>query len=198
MFETEFIVRYAVFLISTVVLLRVIYFRVSPNREVYLGLFMFGNGVFFITYLLHSVEMSMGFAFGLFAVFSMLRYRTETISIRDMTYLFTTIVISLMCAVAVLPLLQLALLSGLILLLAGFAETHAFAPTMVERKITYDRVDKIHPDQHDALIDELRERTGMNIVKVDIGKINFLSDSVQLTVFCGEGRDGKKVEKTEN
>ena len=189
MFEEAFLFRYLIFLLGIIILLRVIYFRVSPNREAYLGLFMFGNGVFFITYLLHSVEMSMGFAFGLFAVFSMLRYRTEPITIRDMTYLFTTIVISLMCAVAVLPYVELAGLTVLILALAAFAETHTFAPTVVERKITYDRVDKIQPEHHQALVDELRERTGMNIVKIEIGKIDFLTDSVQLTVFCGEGPD---------
>ena len=86
-------------LINTIflaVLLRGIFFRHSPKRNFLFGFFMFGTGVFLVTHLLQGVEISMGFAFGLFAIFAMLRYRTETISIRDMTYLFLVIVISLL------------------------------------------------------------------------------------------------------
>ena len=77
------------------VMLRGIFYRHSPDRNSLFGFFMFGTGVFLVTHLLQGVEISMGFAFGLFAIFAMLRYRTETITIRDMTYLFLVIVISL-------------------------------------------------------------------------------------------------------
>lgn len=193
MFTIDLFLRYAIFLVGVFLLLRVIYFRVSPHREALIGFLMFGNGVFIITYLLHSVEMSMGFAFGLFAVFSMLRYRTETISIRDMTYLFTTIVMSLMCAVSKVSYIELGSLTTAIVILSALGETYTFAPTITEKKITYDRVDKIHPEHYDELLVELRSRTGMNIVKVELGKIDYLSDSVQLTVFCAE--ENKKPEK---
>jgi hypothetical protein len=186
MFVQEFLIRYAIFSITALLLLRGVYFRATPNREVLLGLFMFGNGVFFITYLLHGVEMSMGFAFGLFAVFSMLRYRTEALTIRDMTYLFTTIVISLMCAVAEINLYEISALCAVIIVLAGGSETQIFAPTITERHITYDRIDKIQPTSRDSLIAEVRERTGMNVIKIELGKVDFLNDSVLLTVFCEE------------
>ncbi len=93
-FNVTFSVHFIINISFLLILLRVIYYRHSPNRDSLFGFFMFGNGVFLVTALLHNVEMSMGFAFGLFAVFSMLRYRTESLSIRDMTYLFTVIVMA--------------------------------------------------------------------------------------------------------
>lgn len=186
MFVEEFLVRYAIFLVAALIILRLVYFRATPNREVFLGIFMFGNGAFIITYLLHSVEMSMGFAFGLFAVFSMLRYRTEALTVRDMTYLFTAIVMALMCSVAEVTYFEISALCTAIIILAALTETQLIAPTITERKITYDRIDKIQPEQRTALIEEVRQRTGMNVVKIELGKIDFLSDSVQLIVFCSE------------
>lgn len=184
MFTWEFVLRFVLFIVGSTVLLRAIYFRSSPNREAYFGFFLFGNGVFFVTFLLHNVEMSMGFAFGLFAVFSMLRYRTESISLRDMTYLFIVIVVSMVCAVALLTYVEIAALIVLIWSLAFYGESRVFAPTIIEKHIVYDRVDNLGPDHYETLLVDLKSRTGMDVVKVHIGAINYLSDSAQLTLFC--------------
>lgn len=191
MFEQELVYRYLIFLLGSLSLLRLIFFRITPNRDVYFALFMFGNGVFFITYLLHDIDLSMGFAFGLFAIFSMLRYRTETLSVRDMTYLFTAIVLSLMCAVAQIPYTELAGIVFSLVALAAVAESQRFAPTVYERKITYDRVDKIQPEKHQELLQELRERTGLNIVKFELGKLDLIEGNVKILLFCTEGQGGK-------
>lgn len=179
-----FLIRYAIYIVAASLLLRVVYFRSTPNREVFIGLFMFGNGVFLISHLMQAVEMSMGVAFGLFAVFSMLRYRTDPLSVREMTYLFTVIVMALTCAVANISYLALQMLLVVIILLAAISETQFFAPGIHEKIIAWDRIDKIHPDHHDDLVAEIHERTGMKVVKVELGKIDFLNDSVQLLVFC--------------
>lgn len=184
MFTLDFALRFVIFLVGATVLLRVIYFRSSPNREAYFGFFLFGNGVFFVTYLLHNVEMSMGFAFGLFAVFSMLRYRTESISLRDMTYLFIVIVVSMVCAVALLSFVEICSLIVLIWLLSFYGESSFFAPTIIEKHIVYDRVDNLSPGNYENLLVDLKERTGMDVVKVHVGAINYLTDSAQLTLFC--------------
>lgn len=186
MFTSDFALRFVLFLIAATVLLRIIYFRNSPNRQAYFGFFLFGNGVFFVTYLLHNVEMSMGFAFGLFAVFSMLRYRTESISLRDMTYLFVVIVVSMICAVAKLSVAETCAIIVLIWLLSFYGESHFFAPTIIEKHITYDRVDNLGPENYQQLLIDLKERTGMHVIKVEVGAINYLSDSAQLTLFCKE------------
>lgn len=190
MFEHELIYRYLIFLLGSLALLRSIFFRITPNREVYFALFMFGNGVFFITYLLHDMDLSIGFAFGLFAIFSMLRYRTETLSVRDMTYLFTVIVLSLMCAVAQVSYFELTAIVFCLVALAAIAESQPFAPTIYERKITYDRVDKIQPNQHQELLAELRERTGLNIVKFELGTLDLIKGNVKILLYCSEGQNG--------
>lgn len=184
MLSLDFGVRYAILLISSLVLLRVIYFRSSPNREAVFSFFLFANGVFFVTYMLHSVDLSMGFAFGLFAVFAMLRYRTEPISIRDMTYLFITIGLALMCSIAKVPYYELALIIAITCALAAFGETVALAPKVIEKRINYDNVEYIKPENNELLLADLRQRTGLNVMKVEVGKIDYLTDSAQLIVFC--------------
>ena len=189
MFSSEFAFRYGILLTGIIILLRGVYFRHTPNREAFFSFFLFSNGVFLMTFLLHSIELSMGFAFGLFAVFAMLRYRTEPISVRDMTYLFVVISIALLCAIAKLQYYELALLNVLIITLAATGETTVFAPKVYEKKITYDNIENIKPENYEKLLQDLRNRTGLNIVKVEIGQIDYLTDSARLIAFCsGEQR----------
>ena len=170
-------------LITSLVLLRIIYYKNSPNREMLFGFFLFGNGVFIITALLHDVEMSAGFALGLFAVFSMLRYRTESIDIRDMTYLFITIAISLICAVAPINILSIAIIATFICALAAVAESHVLAAKVSEAEILYDQVDNLLPHLRKDLITDLKKRTGLDIIEVKIGYIDYLRESTKIKVF---------------
>ncbi len=186
MLTLDFLFRYGILLISSIVLLRAIYFRISPNRDAVFSFFLFANSVFFVTFLLHNIDLSMGFAFGLFAVFAMLRYRTEPISIRDMTYLFVVIGLSLMCSVAKLPYIELVGISALVCALSAIAETKFLAPRVVERKVNYDKVELVKPENRKLLIDDLCERTGLKIVKVEVGRLDYLSDSAQLIIFYNE------------
>ena len=101
------------------ILVRGIFYRHSPDRNSLFGFFMFGTGVFLVTHLLQGVEISMGFAFGLFAIFAMLRYRTESISIRDMTYLFLVIVISLLNGVGPLTPISASFVSALLCIIVA-------------------------------------------------------------------------------
>lgn len=188
MLSYDFGLRYLILIIGSIALLRGVFFRLSPNRDAVFSFFLFANVIFLITYLLSSVELSMGFAFGLFAVFSMLRYRTESISVRDMSYLLITIAIALMCAVAKLQHWELAGVVALILIIALIGETRLLAPRIVERLIVYDKIELIKPDQHSGLIQDLQHRTGLDIVKINVGKIDYLNDSALLTVFCREAR----------
>lgn len=186
MLTTDFLLRYGILFVGSLFLLRAVYFRITPNRDALFSFFLFANGVFLVTYLLHTIELSMGFAFGLFAVFAMLRYRTEPISIRDMTYLFITIGVALMCSIANLSYLELAMVMVLVCALAALGETALLAPRIVEKRINYDRVDNIRPENYQKLLADLRQRTGLNVIKIEIGKIDYLSDSAQLVVFCAE------------
>ncbi len=179
----EFVVRLIINLISLFVLVRLCYYRKSPNRDFLFSFYLFGIGVFFVTRLLHNVEMSMGFAFGLFAIFSMLRYRTESISIKEMTYLFLVISIALLSAVSQIHYWELLLVNLLISGFAAFAESVLFMPQLTGRTIQYEKIDNIKPQNRDILLDDLRKRTGLNIRTVHVESVDFLRDTALLKIY---------------
>jgi len=164
------------------VLLRGIFYRYSPNRDSLFGFFMFGSGVFMVTHLLQGVEISMGFAFGLFAIFAMLRYRTESIPIRDMSYLFLVIVVALINGVGPLSIVSLVLINGLICALAAIGETHFLAPKFLRKNIRYENIQNIKPERYNDLMKDLKERTGMDILHIEVANIDFLNDVANLKV----------------
>lgn len=163
-------------------LIRGIYFKIYKKSELFLTYFGFNTIIFFVAYVLNKVEMSTGAAFGLFAVFSILRYRTEGISAKDMTYLFLSIALGLLGAtvgdsaqqigigIAILSLVY-TLESGLI-----FAKEHS-------KEIIYDNIALTHTAQNDALINDLKERTGLNIVRCDIQEMDYLKDACKIIIY---------------
>jgi len=181
--DIDFFVRFLVNTLSLFVLLRYCYYRRSPNRDSLFSFFLFGIGVFIVTYLLRSVQVSMGFAFGLFAIFSMLRYRTETISIKGMTYLFLVITVSLLSAVGQTSLIELVLLNALLCICTGLAESKMLTPRLAEQVIRYEKIENIRPQNRQRLFDDLQQRTGLEIRNVLIDKIDFLRDTAQLRIF---------------
>ena len=193
---TEFIERFLLNAVMLVILLRFVYYRHSPNRDSLFGFFLFGHGVYLISALMHDVDISMGFAFGLFAVLSMLRYRTESISIRDMTYLFIVIVMSLMSAVGPIGMLYLCAIHVAICIIVAFAETTFFAPRTVSKTIIYDNTENIQPQNRVALTQDLQNRIGSRVVAVQVGDIDFLKDTAELLVTFALDDDADQI-KTE-
>jgi len=153
------------------------------NRDHAISFLLFGMGVFIVTNLLHSVDISMGFAFGLFAVFSMLRYRTESISVKEMTYLFLVIALSLLSAVSNLSPIELVSLHIIIFISALTCESMLTSNTLYCRKIQYEKIENINAKNYLLLLNDLKQRTGLNIKKVEIIDIDFLRDTAQLNVF---------------
>jgi hypothetical protein len=163
-----------------VVLVRFCYYRFSQHRANASSFMLFGMGVFLVTSLLHSAEVSMGFAFGLFAVFSMLRYRTESISIKEMTYLFLVIAIALLSAVGTMLHVELLALTLFICLLTYVMETRLVLPLLNELEVDYEKIENIPLQCRDALITDLKLRTGLDIKQVEVLSIDFLRDSARL------------------
>ncbi len=180
--DISFISRFLINLLSLILLCYACYFRVSKNTTVAGSFILFGVGVFIITRLLHGVDMSMEFAFGLFAVFTMLRYRTESISIKEMTYLFLVTAIALLTSVGQMPLLDLMTLNGIICLLAFVIDSDLFGKRYQTKNISYERIENITPHNRTKLIDDLRERTGLMVEKVEIEHIDFLRDTAQIKI----------------
>ncbi len=182
----KFLSRFLVNIVSVFILIRFIYYRHYHRTDLFLTFFGFNVIIFLITYLLNKVEMSMGAAFGLFAVFSMLRYRTEGISAKDMTYLFIVIALGLITAISKGSWDDLSIMSLILLSLTALLEGGWFLKKEFSKIIFYDKINLIPLDKRAELIEDLSIRTGLNINRVDIKEIDFLKDSALLTVYYYE------------
>ena len=183
-------IRLVIDLFAIFLLIRFIYFPNYKKRELNFTFYIFNCVIFFICFLLNKVDLSLGAAFGLFAVFSMLRYRTEEISIKDMTYLFLMIAIGLINAVTKIKdasdtyeYIFLGFINAGIILLAFLLESKLFNKRENVRVITYEKIELIHPDNHARLMEDIKQRTGLNVYRVSVGKIDFLKDSAQIKVY---------------
>jgi hypothetical protein len=135
---------------------------------------------------LNRVDLSTGAAFGLFAIFSMLRYRTEGISAVDMTYLFLCIALGLVMAVSTGSFFEHLVLGGFIVLMTYLLEKGFVAKRRSKITILFERPELTHPDRRNELIEELTKRTGLTIFQVEVGDVDYLKDSVVLQVHYEE------------
>ena len=179
----KFFMRLGIDLASVFILIRFIYYPSYRNREFFFTFFIFNVIIFLITFLLNKVEMSMGAAFGLFAVFSIMRYRSEDISIKDLTYLFLVIAVGLITAVARGGWDELVLINALIILLTLFLETNILMKKELGKIVMYENIEMIKPDNQEKLLEDLRTRTGLNIHRYSIVKIDFLRDMAMIRVY---------------
>jgi len=127
--------------------------------------------------------MTTGAAFGLFAVFSILRYRTDGISTKDMTYLFLSIAIGLLTSVSKGSLAEIAAIDFMILVLTYLLENNFIVQRELSKVIQYDNINFIKPEQHSELVAKLIERTGLNIKRIVINDIDFIKESCAITVY---------------
>ncbi|MBK8903245.1 MAG: DUF4956 domain-containing protein [Anaerolineaceae bacterium] len=176
---------FAVNLAIALIIVRFIYYPVKQNKSYVFTFLAFNTIIFFVMSLLSSIELSVGAGFGLFAIFSVLRYRTNPMPPRDMTYLFILIG---------LPVINSGLLNNAgwdVLLVANGAvvgvlyvleQGWGFHYEQSQR-VSYERIELIRPENHDLLLADLRERTGLPVKRVEIGNINFLKDSADLRIY---------------
>lgn len=180
---SDFLVRLGIDLVCTVVLVRLIYYRMHRRADLFLTFFSFNLIIFLIAFLLNRVEISLGAAFGLFAVFGMLRYRTEGISTPDMTYLFMVIALGLLMAVSRDGWLYLVLIGVTVLGMTQILEGGVLAPREGRLQMTYDNARAVHTASRAELIRDLRERTGLAVHRVEVREIDFRRDTARLTLY---------------
>ena len=180
--------KFAIDFIFLFVIVRLVYYKVKDEKDYVFTFFIFNILTFFICYLLRKVPMEMGFALGLFAVFGILRYRTEAIPVRQMTYLFIVIGISMINALAnkSISIIELVFTNGMITLITYTIDRVWFQSLELTKSITYEKIDLILPEKEEELIEDLKLRTGLNISSVKVGKIDFLRDTAQLTIYYKE------------
>jgi len=177
--------KFSIDLVFLIVIARLIYYKVKDEKDYVFTYFMFNILTFFICYLLRKVPMEMGFALGLFAVFGILRYRTEAIPIRQMTYLFIVIGISMINALAnkSISILELIFTNSIITVITYLIDRVWFQSLEETKSITYEKIELIKPEKETELINDLKERTGLPIHAVKIDKVDFLRDTAQITIY---------------
>ena len=135
--------------------------------------------------------MEMGFAMGLFAVFGILRYRTEALPIKEMTYLFIVIGLAMINALAnkSISMAELFFTNFVIVGTTLGIETIWFNDHERSKNIVYEKIEMVKPENHDALLADLRARTGLDVFKFSIGKIDFLKDVAEIKIYYKEAKE---------
>lgn len=172
-------------LVVALLIVRGIYARGGQDRNYIFSFLALNTVVFFVLGLLTSVELSIGVGFGLFAIFSVLRYRTEETPIREMTYLFVLLALPVMNAV-LMPtgaLLQLLLANGVVVAVLFALERGWGFRFETSSRVTYERIDLIQPARYAELLADLRARTGLPVKRAVVGRLDFLRDSAEVTVY---------------
>ncbi len=180
-------------LLVAVLIVRFIYYPVTQDKNYVFTFLTFNTIIYFVLGLMTSVELSLGVGFGLFAIFSVLRYRTEEMPTREMTYLFTIIALPVMNSILILnaDYVQLVVANGLIVAVIFALEKEWGFRFETRKKVTYERIDLITPANREYLLDDLRARTGLPIKRVEVGKIDFLHDTAELRIYYDEPRNNR-------
>lgn len=179
----KFFVRFIIDIIAAIILISWVYYRKYKTKDHIFTFMMFNVIIFLITYMLNKVGMSFGAAFGLFAVFSILRYRTENISEKDMTYLFTVIAMGLINSVAKATYFEMAILNGMIILVAWLLDSNLLWKADKYQMVQYEKIELIKAENYQELLNDLSVRTGLKVYKVTVTEIDFLKDSALLKVY---------------
>ena len=181
------IIRFGFNLSIAFIIIKLIYKRNhSNNLDFVFTYFMFNSLIFFFAFLLGNITINMGFAFGLFAVFAILRYRTDPIPIKEMTYLFIVITIGVINALSGAEVSYAALLFTNITLvgLTYLLETYWHNNALILRTVEYEIIENIKPENREKLVQDLEERIGLQIKEFEIRRINFLRDTVRIKIYC--------------
>lgn len=169
------------------IIIQKLYYPKSQRRDYYFTFALISVSIFFLIYLLGSVKIKVGFALGLFAIFGIIRYRTESMSVWEMTYLFVIIAVSVINALAVtLSYGELLLTNVIFIICIRLCENIPYLKSRSEKLVVYDRIDLIKPDCRDELLKDLKDRLGLDIIDVEVGAVDFLRDTAMLKVYYGD------------
>lgn len=190
----QLVLRFALTILVVFVIARLFYYPKSKRRDYFFTFVMISISIFLMIFLLGSVKLKVGFALGLFAIFGIIRYRTESMPVREMTYLFVIIAISVVNALAEFGFIVLFGIDLLFLACLWVSESGVLRMEHISCKLVlYDRMDLILPEKNEELIADLKSRTGMDIIKVEVGHIDFIRDSAMLRVHYRTSDDEANV-----
>lgn len=177
--------RLAINLATLTLVVRYAYYQRSRSKDYLFSFCMINVITFFICFTMKKLELELGMALGLFAIFGVLRYRTDSIPVREMSYLFIVIGIGTINALTnrKVSWSELLCVNAAIVALPALFESLAFLQQEAREEILYERIEMVRPENHEALIADLELRTGLRLSRVELGRIDFLRDAVTITVY---------------
>ena len=188
-------------LLVVILLVRYLYYKATPRKDYLFTYILISLVVFFMCFLLENIKIELGFALGLFAIFGIIRYRTRQIPIREMTYLFLVIGISVINALSnrKVSYAELLFTNAALLLITYLLERVFLLRHESKKVINYENVELIKPENREALLEDLERRTGLEINRVEIGRIDYLRDSARIFIYYfekdyrGDGADDEQT-----
>ncbi|MDP3913066.1 MAG: DUF4956 domain-containing protein [Bacteroidota bacterium] len=181
----ELLVRFGLNLLVTVFIVVGLYAKSSKRKDFYFTYIAISIVIFLLCFLLESVKIELGFALGLFAIFGIIRYRTDAIPIKEMTYLFVVIAVSVINALANKKISYAELITTNLLVMVGLyiLEKILNLRQEISQRIVYEKIENMHADRKDELMADLVARTGIDIKRIEVERIDFLRDVAIIYIF---------------
>lgn len=180
----EMLIRLFINIVTVAVIVHAFYYPKAKRRDYYFTFTLIGISIFLLIYLMGGVKLKIGFALGLFAIFGIIKYRTEQVPIREMTYLFVIIAVSAINGLATsVSFFELLLTNSIFLIALGVCENTTWMKHIPSKLVTYDNIKLVAPDKEDELKADLEKRLGLKIIRIEVGNVDFLKDSAILKIY---------------
>ncbi len=187
-FDDDFfkmLIRFIINISFLTLIIRFLYYNKTKRGDYLFTYYMIGIIVFFLCFTLKKFELGIGMALGLFAIFGIIRYRTETIAIKEMTYLFVVIGVSVINALSNknMSYAEIITSNAIIIGVVAILENFGSYKNEISISVVYEIIENIKPENHNLLKEDLERRTGLTINRVNINDVNFLRDTAKITIF---------------
>lgn len=187
-FDDDFytlVLRLVINLIFMTILIRYLYYPIAKRKDYLFTYYLIGIITFFLCFGLKKLNIDTGMGLGLFAIFGIIRYRTDAIEIKEMTYLFLVIGVSVVNSLASkqISVSEMAVINLVVVAITYGLEYVWLIKHETRKTIIYEKIDLIVPERHDEMLADLQERTGLQINRFEVGKINFLDDTAQVRIY---------------
>ena len=181
----KLLVRLVINFVFLTVIIRMLYYPIAKRKDYLFTYFLIGTITFFLCFGLKKLDIDTGMGLGLFAIFGIIRYRTDAIQIKEMTYLFLVIGVSVVNSLASnkISITEMMLINLTVVALTYGLERVWLIRHETRKTIVYEKIELIVPERHQEMMNDLQQRTGLNISRFEIGKINFLDDTAQVRIY---------------
>ena len=181
---SELLIRFVLNTAVIALIVRVFYYPKSKRRDYFFTFMLIAISVFLLIFLMGGVKLKIGFALGLFAIFGIIRYRTESVPIREMTYLFVIIAVSAINGLATSISYVELLATNLLFIISIWAlESNRWVKHVASKLVLYDNISLITPEKEGELIEDLKKRTGLDVLRVEVGAIDFSKDTAMVKIY---------------